>query len=135
MNDLIFEPYAARLHWRFTQPLIGAEWGALFAEYVEALARCSAQLAPIVVGHIKGIAIAPSGGYVRVNLTRSSAPADVESTLPDRRADLSLDLNVLIYGLPFDEINVVAQETAAQVAAARDGCVHIELIHTEHSPS
>jgi hypothetical protein len=129
MSSLPLEPYAARLRWRFARPLTGSAWGALFAEHIQVLAARSAEIAASVVGHIKGLAIAPDDGYVRVNLVSPSVPADVECKIHGQHAALTFDLNVLIFGLPAEQVKRLTADAAESVASRLGGQVDIESIN------
>lgn len=127
MTTLTLEPLAARLRWRFAQALTGDEWGAVFAEHLESLAKRCVETEAGVIGHIKGLAVVPGGGYVRVNLVSPLRPADIESTASSSCARLTFDLNVLVYGLSFEQVRQMTLNTAAMVASRRGGLISIEV--------
>ena len=133
MNSLTLEPYAARLHWRLARPLNGLEWGTLFAEHIQLLAAHSIIIPGSVVGHIKGLAIAPDDGFLRVNLVSPSLPADVECKSQGRHTALTFDLNVLIFGLTLEQVQRLTADAAEDVASRLGGQVDIESIHHEHT--
>ena len=133
MNNLTLEAYAARLHWCFTRPLTGLEWGALFAEHIQRLAAHSTEIAASVVGHIKGLAIVPGDGYARVNLVSPFLPADVECQIQGEYTAVTFYLNVLIFGLTLEQVKRLTAEAAENVAARLGGQVAIESIHHEHN--
>ncbi len=133
MNSLMLEPYAARLQWRFAKPLTGPEWGTLVAEHFQLLATRSGDIAACVVGHIKGLAIAPDDGYVRVNLVSPSIPADVECQIQDQHTALTFDVNVLIFGLTLEQVKQLTADTAEDVALRRGGQIEIEAKQHEHT--
>ena len=133
MTGLALEPYAVRLHWRSARPLTGSDWGALFAEHIQLLAAHSTNMTASVVGHVKGLALAPGDGYVRVNLVSASAPADVECTIQGQYTALTFDLNVLIFGLPLEQVKRLTADAAENIASHWGGQVDIESIHYEHT--
>jgi hypothetical protein len=131
VKELTLEPYAARLHWQLPTATDGQGWAAILAEHLESLARRCDETGQNVIGHIKGLAVLPGGGYVRVNVVSPERPADVESTALGQCADLNFDLNVLVYGLPVGQVKWLTHETAASVAMHRGGQVDVEPISQE----
>lgn len=123
MTALNLEPYAARLHWQFGQPLSGEAWGGLLAEHLDLLADRCRLAGSTVIGHIKGLALTPEGGFIRLNLVSAARPTAVECAAIGRYAALTVDLNVLVYGLPADQAAQWTWETAAAVAARHAGQV------------
>jgi hypothetical protein len=79
MAELSLEPFAARLRWRLTesQPLEG--WQDLMAGLLDELAIACSTSKSHVIGHIKALALLPSGGYLRGSKVSTSYPADVEA--------------------------------------------------------
>ena len=114
MDPLTLEPYAARLCWRFpgAQPL--ERWQALFAAFLDELGQACAAEGARVIGHIKGLALLPGGGYLRGSKVSTDYPADVETkeALTDSCAELELSLNVLVYGLRLSEAQRIVPETS-----------------------
>lgn len=120
MAELTLEPYAARLLWTSPLPRDGAAWGRLLAEFAETLARRCHEAGPCVVGHIKGFAPL-EGGFLRVNSTGPSARADVDVRSSADCAELTLSLNVLVYGLAAGTLADLAAKTAIETASAHGG--------------
>ena len=105
MDQLTLEPYAARLRWRFPQAQSLERWQALSAEFLDELALACTAGGGRVVGHVKGLALLPGGGFLRGSKVSARYPADVdvEGAEIDACADLEMALNVLVYGLPLTE--------------------------------
>lgn len=125
MAELTLEPYAARLRWHLPSAVASHEWEAILSEYLEALARHCDEAAPCVIGHIKGLALFPNGDYLRISIVSPARPADVEGNASEHYAELTLTLNVLVYGLSRDVLERLAQETAADVASRWGGMVTV----------
>ncbi len=119
MAELIFEPFAARLRWTLPEPNDGQAWSRVIATYLETLAERCDESRPSLIGHIKAFALLP-GGYLRVNVTSASA-ADVEARATEPCVELTLTLNVLVYGLPAEALASLATKTATEVASTFDG--------------
>jgi hypothetical protein len=131
LAELIFEPFAARLRWTLPQPENGDVWAAVVSTYLHALAGRCQEAGPCLIGHIKSFAPLP-GGFLRVNTTRAGTPPDAEAKSSGPCAELTLTLNVLVYGLPAETLASLASGTATEVASARGGTVTLENPHQHH---
>lgn len=125
MAELTLEPYAARLRWHLSSAPASRVWGATLSEFLEALARRCTQAGPCVIGHIKGLARFPEGDYLRLSVVSPTQPADVEGNAPEGCTELTLTLNVLVYGLSRDLLERLVQETATDMASRSGGEVII----------
>lgn len=117
MLDLKLEPFAVRLHWQLTREGGEADWSQLLGEFVELLAKRCDNAGKCIIGHIKGFATLPDGGYVRVNAVSARMPADVDVKSRGRFTRLTLTLNVLVYGHSCDLLKRLTEEAADEVAA------------------
>jgi hypothetical protein len=124
MAELILEPYAVRLHWRL--PAVDGRWEAVLTEYLETLAQGCQAAGVCVIGHIKALALFPGGGYLRVSVVSPGVPAGVEGQAPAGCTELSLALNVIVYGLGRELVEKITLETATSLAAQWEGEVSIE---------
>ena len=137
MADLIFQPYAARLLWQMPEDCDPAAWERILAEYVNTLAqRCDGNQ-ECLIGHIKGLATFPDGGFLRVNAVSASHPADLAGRAPEGCTQLSFTLNVLVYGLSRETLSHLVRNAADQVAASSGGTVAVhpasDHIHQAHN--
>ena len=123
MNDLRLEPYAVQQRWRMPAPLAGRDWQTLLAAYLAALARACAAAGPVVIGHIKALALFSDGGYLRVSAVSAVHPPTTDGRAPDGLAELSLTLNVLVYGLARDVLSGLTRDMASALAASHAGLV------------
>ena len=137
MADLIFEPYAARLLWQMPEDGEPAAWDLILAEYINTLAqRCGGQK-ECLIGHIKGLATFPDGGFLRVNAVSAAHPADLAGRVPEGCTELSFTLNVLVYGLSRETLSRLVRNAADQVATGSGGTVVVhpacDPIHQAHN--
>jgi hypothetical protein len=120
MTDLILQPYAIRQNWSTPHPLEPEEWTALFCKYLSTLARActdAAGPAPLVIGHIKLLALFAGGEYLRVSVVSPTHPPTVTGAAPAGLAEVETTLNVLVYGLPRDRLAALASGAAAEAPA------------------
>lgn len=134
MDPLTLEPYAARLRWRFPQAQALDRWQALFAALLDELAVACTQGGGRVVGHIKGLALLPGGGFVRGSKVSPRYPSDVdiEGAAIDACAELEVALNVLVYGLPLSEGRRIVPEIGQGLAQRWGAELEIVAASTEH---
>ncbi|MDR3562809.1 MAG: hypothetical protein P4N59_15420 [Negativicutes bacterium] len=128
MAELILEPYAVMQHWRLpAQQAEGGGWERLLAEYLQSLAqKCVAESKTCVVGHIKALALFPDNTYVHVSVVSPTRPASLQGRVPVGCRQLSLSLNVIVYGLEYEQIEALTNETALQLAQSWKGEVQTE---------
>jgi hypothetical protein len=132
MAELILEPYAVSERWRI--PGADGRWEAFLAEYLETLARRSAEHKGCLIGHIKAVALFPGCGYVQVSVVSPKLPAQVNGRVPPGCVELSLSLNVIVYGLEYELIERLTRAAAADLAAKWKGDVKIEATNQKPSP-
>ncbi len=132
MVELTLEPYAVSQHWRL--PGADGRWEGFLAEYLETLARRCAENQPCVIGHIKALALFPQNGYVQVSVVSQRLPAQVKGSVPPGCTELTLSLNVIVYGLEYDWIERLTSETALHLAERWKGEVKIEATELRPRP-
>jgi hypothetical protein len=123
MNDLLLEPYAVQQRWQMPAPLAGRDWETLLASYLAKLAHACAAAGPSVIGHIKALALFSDGGYLRVSAVSAIHPPTTDGWVPAGLAELSVTLNVLVYGLSRDVLNGLTRDIASALAASHAGLV------------
>jgi len=138
--ELTLEPYAARMEWRLPDGVVGESlpqspgadlpWERILAGLLEGLANRADREGEALIGHIKGLATFPDGGYLRVNVVSAGQPADVAGAVPPGCRELTFTLNVLIFGLPYARVAGLVEETAAEVAACWGCQVRVHAAHT-----
>ena len=134
MSTLALQPFAARVRWDFAAPLPMAEWVEAIRDYVEALTgRCGGS--DHVIGHIKALAVFPEGGFIRASAVDAARRADAEASgaLPESLSAVTFTLNVLVYGLPFEQAREMAQEAAQAIASGRGGSAAVDAGGTRHA--
>jgi len=124
--DLILEPYAVNQQWRFKSADVPREDS--IAEYVEAIARSCEEAGECVVGHIKALALFPDGGLFQVSVVAPHLPASKSGSVPPPCADLTLSLNVIVYGLERTVLERIVWEAADNVTKQWKGEVTIEAM-------
>jgi hypothetical protein len=124
MAELILEPYAATQRWHL--PGADGHWEALLAEYLESLASRCAESGECVIGHIKALALFANCGYLRLSVVSSWLPASVMGKVPPGTTELTLSLNVIVYGLAYEQAEHLSRETAVTLADRWKGEVEIE---------
>lgn len=105
-----------------------AEWTALFAQYLDRLARaCDAagkeSASPVVIGHIKLLALFPGRAYLRISAVRAGDPPTVSGAAPKGLARVDTTLNALVYGLPAATLAAQAALIAVTTAQQWHGAV------------
>jgi hypothetical protein len=124
MAGLILAPYAVSQHWRLSPG--DTDWESLLVEYLTMIAHACQEFEGCVIGHIKALALFPSGGYLQVSVVDPAVPAGVKGSVPADCTELNLTLNVIIYGLELDNVERIARETAVKLADRWNGEVIIE---------
>jgi len=100
MKEMILEPYTVRLNFKMDSPKTARDWGLIASDFMETLARNCSEAGPCVIGHLKGFARISGNGFLRISVISSDRPADVDADFSDDFSELSLTLNVLVYGHP-----------------------------------
>ncbi|MCL4561021.1 MAG: hypothetical protein M1281_10440 [Chloroflexi bacterium] len=132
MAELILEPYAVSQRWRL--PDADGRWEGFLAEYLETLARRCAEKQPYIIGHIKALALFLHNGYAQASVVGSDLPAQVKGNVPPGCTELTLSLNVIVYGLEYDLIERLTCETAIHLAERWKGEVKIEATDSGPQP-
>jgi len=115
MAELNLEPYALSQNWRSLDEPV--EWQRLLAEYLENLAQSCVSASPAcAVGHIKALALFPDNAYLQISVVSPTRPASLQGRVPDGCRQLSLSLNVIVYGLEYEQIETLTNETALRLA-------------------
>jgi hypothetical protein len=132
MEGMILEPYSVLLNFKMDSPMAAAQWGKMIAEFLETLARHCVEAGPCVIGHIKGFAGIPGNGFLKISVTSSDHPADVDAESPNDFSELSLTLNVLVYGHSKKMLAKLTSKTIDLSERPWSGSVAIES--AEHGP-
>ena len=133
MAELTLEPYTARLHWHRTDGRPKFDWQRLVADTLERVAVDCEIEGETVIGHIKGLATFPNGGFLRANLVSPELPADVAGAVPIDCPQVVFTVNVLVYGLSHASIAARVSD-AAETAADRWGvAVTVEPIDSHNT--
>ena len=136
MDQLNLEPFAARIRWRFPEAQPLSRWQSLVASFLDQVALACATNPSVVIGHIKGLALLPGGGFLRGSKvsTKHSADVEIADAQTGECQELEMALNVLVYGLAWSEakrIVLKAGDAIATQAGAMFEVVAIER-HDHH---
>lgn len=141
MTDLILEPFATQMKWQLPEARPIQDWEAMLREFVGLITdKCSDQ-EKYLIGHIKGFSAFPEGGHLRFSVVSPTHPVDLEivEADPKNREKLSVTLNVIVYGLSFEEAKIIVEESAQSVISQRTGEIIWEAIsdpeHESHDHS
>ena len=137
MNTLTLEPFSAVIDLELQRPIPAAEWQALFNVFLESLAQKSAAVDNTVIGHIKGFAQLPQDGFIQVSVVSAARPAtsSVRDDAAVSCAQLTLALNFLVYGLPFQQAKTMVEQSAEALAQNNGGSARLRKISDPAHPS
>lgn len=128
MADMMLEPFAAHLFFAFPDPKRIEEWTAILMHFLETSAMLCEKSGPCVIGHIKGLALLNGNRYVRVSVISPSLPAQVETNASGDLAEMTVTLNMLVYGLSKKCLEAIVKQTAARHGTDWSGRVTIEPV-------
>ena len=119
MSEMILEPLAAHVRFIAPAPRQIQDWTGILKDYFKTLATLCDLAGPCVIGHIKGLALLPAGGYIRVSAVSASMPVQIETNVSGDFAELTITLNMLVYGLPGKSLEGIAESAAARLEEAK----------------
>ena len=125
---MLLEPFAAHLFFAFPGPKSIKEWTEILMRFLETSAMLCRESGPCVIGHIKGLALLNGDRYVRVSVIIPSLPAQVETNASGDLAELTVTLNMLVYGLSKKGLEGIVKETAARPGTGWSGRVTVESV-------
>ncbi|MGC9964918.1 MAG: hypothetical protein ABSE08_05900 [Syntrophobacteraceae bacterium] len=128
MADMILEPFAAHLFFAFPDPKRIEEWAEILMRFLETSAMLCRESGPCVIGHIKGLALLNGSRYVRVSVISPSLPAQVETNASGDLAEMTVTLNMLVYGLSKKCLDGIVKETATRPGTGWSGRVTVEPV-------
>lgn len=114
MSDMILEPFTARLRFVFPDPKGIEEWSEILKCFLEASAILCRESGPCLIGHIKGLVLLSGDHYLRVSVVSPSLPAQVETNVSGAFAEMTVTLNMLVYGLPKERLESILNEVATR---------------------
>lgn len=126
MSDIIFEPLAASVHFESESRKSIQEWTAITKDLMERLGTLCGQSPGALIGHIKGLCLLGEDHYIRASVIGHKPPVDVETNASGARAGLTMELAMLVYGLPCTTLERLLKRAvreclvAHQVAATVD---------------
>ena len=141
MKDMIFEPYTVGLNFKMDSPMTVEQWGSMISELVETIARHCIEAGPCVIGHIKGFAAISGNGFLRISVISPDHPADMDAESVGDFSELSMTLNVLVYGhtkkmltqLTRNTVNLPERPWSGHVTVEPAAHGHIQISESSHS--
>ncbi len=133
MKEMTLEPYAARLDFKMFSAPSSKEWSLMLAEYMETLARHCNETGPCLIGHLKGLALISNHGFLKISLISPDHPAEVEGEIPENTLELSIVLNILVYGHTEKVLERLTRKTLEAMKKAWDGNISMVSIKHNHS--
>jgi hypothetical protein len=126
MADMMLDPFSASLRFSFPEPVGISKLTQISGRFMETLAALCQSSGPCLIGHIKGLALLKDRFYVRVSVVSASLPAQIETNASGEFPEMTVTLNMLVYGLSRQDLGKIAEEAAALVGAAWSATVTIE---------
>ena len=125
MSQLNLEPFAARVYFHPQADMAAGEGQKVLAHLLQAIAgKCDAA-GDTVIGHIKTIALLADGTYFRAGVISAKHPAETDGNLAAGLTGAEITLNVLVYGLSHERLQLLVQESAAEVAKTWQGAIKV----------
>ncbi len=138
MTNLSLEPYSAVIEWQFQESLSAADWQRILSSFLENLAQESSLLDNTVIGHIKGFASFGEDGFLQISVVSADRPATVtiQENLGEEYQHISLTINLLVYGLPFQRARQIVEHSAKMMSTTVQGTIVISRVsdpsHSSH---
>ncbi len=125
MTNLSLEPYSAVIEWQFQEPLSVTDWQRILSSFLENLAQESSRLDNTVIGHIKGFASFGEDGVLQISVVSAERPATVttQENLGEEYQHISLTINFLVYGLPFQRARKIVEHSDYVLAKSEQGSI------------
>lgn len=128
MSDLILEPFATYVYFKFATNQSKEKWKKILMQFIETLVSRCDDAGPSVIGHIKALALFPEKRYLRVSAVSSAHPPEVEGNPPDSFSEMKLTLNLLVYGLNKNLLQRITQESISDQNLSIDGNISLSPI-------
>lgn len=113
MAELTLEPLSLKQRWQRRSG--SGPWARILSEYLESLAQVCTQHGKCLIGHIKGLALFPEGGYLSISVVAPGIPASTGGQDRDCSA-LDVTINVIVYGLPRPVLEEITRQAADRTA-------------------
>lgn len=129
---MMLEPFTALLRFTFPAPTPIGECSENLKRFLETLAELCEKSGPCVIGHIKALALLSGDHYVRASVVSSSLPAQIDADASEDLTEMTLTLNMLVYGLPKKVLETVLKEAAAGHDTGGSYIVTVEPVACKH---
>jgi len=120
MNELILEPFAARIYFHLQPNPSPGQGQKILAGCLQAIAEKCEAAGNSLIGHIKAIALFPDGTYFRVSVVGAKHPAETDGNASADITDSRITLNILVYGLPRSRLHQIVEQSALEVGRFRN---------------
>ena len=118
MAEMILEPLTVHLHFTLPESTGISKWDELLSQFLETLAKLCQDSGPCLIGHIKGLALLNGNRYIKASVVSASLPAQIETNASEELSDITVTLNILVYGLSKQRL----QELLEQVMVRPGTC-------------
>ena len=89
------------------------EYRVILAHFLETIAIKCEKAGTCLIGHIKGLVLGKGESYFKISVISASLPANIEGNLNKEADMITLNLNVIIYGLSSDTLEKIVREAAS----------------------
>ena len=128
MSGMMLEALAIHIRFTFSSPKRIQEWTEILKRLVETLAGLCHKSGPCMIGHIKGLVLLNGNQYMRVSVISPSLPAQVETNASEDLTELTVTLNMVVYGLSTKSLEHIVETAAVQLETAWSGKIAVESI-------
>lgn len=126
MIDMILEPCTVRINWRAAKECSPDQWTGLIESFFTILGQKCEKEGNCLIGHIKGLALFEENNYLKVSLTSSKYPPDIQGEISGAARLVEMTVNIIVYGLERASLEKAARESLAE--ADRAGLFSVEMI-------
>ncbi len=134
MSELNFEPYAAEAVFWLSESKEENEWKKIFAEFMESIAAKCEMAGAELIGHIKGLVLGEDKSYLKISVTSTARPADIEGSPGLKTDKTAMNLNVIVYGISFEHLDDIVKEAAGDLKKGLIESVKIKPVQKNHHP-
>ena len=114
MPEITLEPFAAEVVFYLKSDSKNDDYRLILADFLETIAARCEEAGADLIGHIKGLVLGEDKSYLKISVISASLPANIEGTLNPATNKITLNLNVIVYGLISNVLDKIVRETAAE---------------------
>ena len=128
MAQLNLHPCAVQMTWLSDGPLNGGDWENVLRKFFIKLGENCIDGGGTLIGHIKGIATIADSPCLQLSLVSLNQPVSVDGSVPDATDKLQMTLNVLVFGMPADDVLSALRKSRNQVVTLWHGDIDFEWL-------